>query len=30
MSAPESIGERLVREAFPGATILRPSVMFGA
>jgi NADH dehydrogenase len=22
-------GERLVREAFPGATILRPSVMFG-
>jgi NADH dehydrogenase len=24
------IGERLVREAFPGATILRPSVMFGA
>ena len=24
-----AIGERLVREAFPGATILRPSVMFG-
>ena len=24
-----AVGERLVREAFPGATILRPSVMFG-
>jgi NADH dehydrogenase len=24
-----AIGERLVREAFPAATILRPSVMFG-
>ena len=24
-----AIGERLVEEAFPGATILRPSVMFG-
>ena len=24
-----AMGERLVREAFPGATILRPSVMFG-
>lgn len=24
-----AVGERLVREAFPGATILRPSVVFG-
>ena len=24
-----AVGERLVREAFPGTTILRPSVMFG-
>jgi NADH dehydrogenase len=24
-----AVGERLVREAFPGVTILRPSVMFG-
>ena len=24
-----AIGERLVRETFPGATILRPSVVFG-
>jgi uncharacterized protein YbjT (DUF2867 family) len=28
-AASKGVGERLVREAFPGATILRPSLVFG-